>query len=845
MYSDEEEGADVQQSPVESTIEQSSDDEDNSNRDSSSSSSTSSEEEEENEASSKDDGNDGMDDAHDSSSEEDTESEPDDGSSSSVKRSPMILDNEDENHAPKITLPKFVQKKAKISLPSSGAPNSPPKQTMRIKLKLPKAMQKNDINTSVTKRPRLPLKVGESERQDDSSKIPSESEATGTAVPLLSDVEATEVKAMVVDSDEQPDVVATALSLPPSVVQSKRVATTKKSTTNKSLTLKRRLPLVKNQQKTETASNESEHPQQQQTNKRRSSKIVKFPPIGSPGLLCFQAGGSLTTPAHLFNIVMESQGYTKSNRREHPHRGSSVQRTVDDLFDTNVRLALHPVQLVQPPELLHSKLESNEDDIRGMTLPECLIRAFEGSATQKMKGDHENSDNTVRIPPAPKPPIAFRDMVPVSLTIPYPEDFIQKRLEYLDAVEKRERAIVEYQLAEEELEIAKEEHQEFLIKQKEEEDLLSKTAEGKYTTEQLSVNHEQEGTETGSSKPSLMTNNPILIPPIPEPPDPPKLRDLLRSKDFDKEIDPSSLSPSPYYYLDGVGSESSKHPIYLPKAKEGLVSHLDPHCFHISEGRYFGLISNVIADPNFIGSNAPGIAGITSAGGGSGLATATTSTTTNISGLSGGGMTMILSSSFHCAAAVPPSSLKQADGTKEGGTTNEKVSLVAGSINSVTLEENKPDSIDVDANSQAGRKKKTPIVQAAIGSSGRATPGNTTSDLSNNNVSAEVESASTTKTQNLRDWIIRAAVYASRTGHHGRSFTAPNGKTFSEIGKMFASLSGIKPCERCKNNKQGVSDAMDDLLSILFVCVLFFSHTIAKTWFSPQGISLSITKKAR
>jgi hypothetical protein len=482
------------------------------------------------------------------------------------------------------------------------------------------------------------------------------------------------------------------------------------------------------------------------------------------------------------------------------------------MFDTNVRLALHPVQLVQPPELLHSKLENIKEDTHGMSLPECLVRALEGYVSQETNGRQENSDNTVTKPFTSRPPIPFRDMVPVSLTIPYPEDFVQRRLEYLDAVEKRERAIVEYQLAEEELEIAQEEHQEFLIQQKEEYDLLSKSTEKQDMTEQAPANHEHEGSENGNSKPSLMTKNPVVIPPIPEPPEPPRLQDFPRSKDCDEDSHMSSLSPSPYYYLDSIGSESSKHPIYPPKDKEAFVSHLDPHCFHISEGRYFGLISNIIADPNFIGANAPGIAGVTNVGGSSGLATATTSTTTNISGLSGGGMTMILSSSFHCAAAVPPSSLKQADGTKEGGNTSEKDSIAVDCKNAVTLEENKADRMGTNANLQAGTRKKSHAVPASSGLSGRATPGNSTSDLSNNKVVADEESPSTTKTQTLRDWIIRAAVYASRTGHHGRSFTAPNGKTFSEIGKVFASLSGIKPCERCKNNKQGVSVPMDDLL---------------------------------
>jgi hypothetical protein len=59
----------------------------------------------------------------------------------------------------------------------------------------------------------------------------------------------------------------------------------------------------------------------------------------------------------------------------------------------------------------------------------------------------------------------------------------------------------------------------------------------------------------------------------------------------------------------------------------------------------------------------------------------------------------------------------------------------------------------------------------------------------------------------MKTCIIRAAVYASRAGTHGQSFVGCNGETYPDISKAFAAHAGLKPCNRCKTNKQGVSQA--------------------------------------
>ena len=56
-----------------------------------------------------------------------------------------------------------------------------------------------------------------------------------------------------------------------------------------------------------------------------------------------------------------------------------------------------------------------------------------------------------------------------------------------------------------------------------------------------------------------------------------------------------------------------------------------------------------------------------------------------------------------------------------------------------------------------------------------------------------------------RNIIIGAAVYDSRTEENGSSFRGPDEEVYPDSSKAFALYAGIKPCERCKNNKQGVS----------------------------------------
>ena len=151
----------------------------------------------------------------------------------------------------------------------------------------------------------------------------------------------------------------------------------------------------------------------------------------------------------------------------------------------------------------------------------------------------------------------------------------------------------------------------------------------------------QEEQEALESTEGRVGNSTDSVPPIPEQPEVAALGDL-RGITHNEEI---------------VGSEDQQqqsHPLYLPKNKL-LVDHLDKRCFHIINGRYFGLSSNAIADPYFFGPSAPGMAGLNLSAS-TGLATASTG---GGAGSLGGPLLMIpaqpLSSSLSSSSSAPNS----------------------------------------------------------------------------------------------------------------------------------------------------------------------------------------------
>ncbi len=318
-----------------------------------------------------------------------------------------------------------------------------------------------------------------------------------------------------------------------------------------------------------------------------SMRSIRITPMSSPGLLLPKG-----TPNEVFAQTMATAGYTKESRTKNPHRGSSVQRIVDDMFDSNVKFCVRfpklvPEELIRnptkaqaptattttssssdpkeesppisaaPPLVQDSTPKPKPIEDRAAILMKRLKKAF-CKTNDKQPDSIASSENSSkprnnRIP-------QYSDMIPISLSSEYPDAYIQKRLEYVKQVEERERAIVKMQ------------------------QVLFDSPDGE----------------------ARKTND---IPPIPSPPNVPT-RDCLRAMTAMEDL------------FGSDDQQQKSHPLYLPKSKE-FVKHLDTRCFHAVDGRYFGLSSNAISDPYFFGPNAPGLSGL-SFSGSTGLATAST-----------------------------------------------------------------------------------------------------------------------------------------------------------------------------------------------------------------------------
>lgn len=152
----------------------------------------------------------------------------------------------------------------------------------------------------------------------------------------------------------------------------------------------------------------------------QSMKPIRFPSMSSPGLLTYvpltgafretvDSSTGMATPAAVFSLAMKMAGYTLENRSKKPHRGSSVQRVVDDMFDSNVKFALHFPKLI-PHDLVDDQIASS------------LLRAFPMSSSSQ---------------PRKRKLPGFAEMAPKSLTLSYPEEYLKRRRLYIDKVNAR------------------------------------------------------------------------------------------------------------------------------------------------------------------------------------------------------------------------------------------------------------------------------------------------------------------------------------------------------------------------------------------------------------------------
>ena len=500
------------------------------------------------------------------------------------------------------------------------------------------------------------------------------------------------------------------------------------------------------------------------------------------------------TPAAVFDASMEAAGYTYERRTKEPHRGSSVKRTVGDMFDSDVTLTLRFPPLV-PPELLQIRRRrsignhSNEpnknnnnnenEHENNTTLPELLLSSIPRKRGRSSSNNGSDGPNTISL--------SFASMVPASLTIPYPEDYIQKRIKYAEEVDAREQAIVRFQEAQEDkaAEIA---------------DAAAANADAMAVVDDDAT---VDGT-TGAAAPhsTVVPASPIpstallapargtngkldlsSIPPIPEPPSPPTLADLQG--------------------FPGAEHYKNDHPLYPPQS-DNFVSHLDPQAYHIADGRYFGLSTNFIADPNFVGPHAPGLNGVST---GSGLATSSSG-----SGGISGAMALTLSTTYNGvtagALAALRSSTNLATLNNANGTNNSSGYNPSGSSSNASSSQfswSYKNSFRFQSEGSSSSPESSPR-HHSVGAASDPRPTAAAADLKRlmEQQDDDTDEAAAATAARMRLCIIRAAVYASRSGRHTQSFLGSNGETYPDVSKAFASHAGVKPCQRCKSNKQGV-----------------------------------------
>jgi hypothetical protein len=340
---------------------------------------------------------------------------------------------------------------------------------------------------------------------------------------------------------------------------------------------------------------------------------VKLPPFQSPGLIVhpslgFTASSSNTLSAanlhlekkiagEMFRNGLEQSGYmhrisskekeSKSNKKvktndgeaapvakelavDMLHRGSSTIRSIEDLFDRWIpgdeARKLIPKDFYEPvPCMMEDEEHPGVTKKQNLTVIQAFQKAL-GSYVEENFADEEEGNNDhdhnmmdghgrdknkktlplhKRLPQLPQD---FKDMLPVSLTSPYAEDFTYtaKWANYTSEVAYREQCIIQSQQA---------------AKQRRKK---RENVEGQ----------DPSGTANSAKEPAM-----VAIPPVPRQPKPPSV------------MDTSGMA-------------------YQPVPQEHLMKHLDSHMYEPTTSRYHGLLSSAIADPQYVGPNAPGLLGL-------------------------------------------------------------------------------------------------------------------------------------------------------------------------------------------------------------------------------------------
>ena len=191
------------------------------------------------------------------------------------------------------------------------------------------------------------------------------------------------------------------------------------------------------------------------------------------------------TPSTLFNHALFTAGFTPANRNEARYYGSSIIRTLEDMFDSDYILDDMEEDMIGPLNVLRNvaigikeeeeEEEEEEKDTDDKTVLEDkdknkgtsenkkrqqarkkrrLLSQFvinqlnEAQALfQKDVNDSDNDDDTTTTQQRQHSlhSLQFEDMVPKSLITQLPESHIAKQKEYIQKVKERERILKEYQ----------------------------------------------------------------------------------------------------------------------------------------------------------------------------------------------------------------------------------------------------------------------------------------------------------------------------------------------------------------------------------------------------------------
>jgi hypothetical protein len=527
-------------------------------------------------------------------------------------------------------------------------------------------------------------------------------------------------------------------------------------------------------------------------------KAVKIPPILSPGLYAIptpsilqkrelqlkaESSGESTekqsesiykietsqngfvTPSTLFDHALFVAGFKNPDKMDDlRYFGSSIVRTVDDMFDSSYILDLNQSDVFPSNEALNNNCEDsgssstkngkNEThDFQGpkrkkKRLSQVIIDHIDKTQSLFQYNHHQNSKNLHSM--------QFEDMIPRSLVEPIPQSHITEQKEYYSKIKERETALRQYHEQKNKNEELMDEYedlfQEWNHKKEEYERIQKKkpklSSPSKNSVDNLRSNEEptkdydnvtQEGVDSQAGNSENEEDKEQILSPQPVPP---TLLAIIK-------IPP--IPTPPKLLLEKTASDGTI------VQKKDLVAHLDPSSLDIN-GRYYGLLSNNIADPQFVGPNAPGIVSNSQNNNGKGLATASSGT--------------VSLADKYTASVLNTSTGYTSFQTKKG----------------IVMQGTKHPAPSSGNNSQSktsgvNKSKKLP----------------TSNSMQIKKIMEQGGAAAAA----MRDTILRAAVHATRSGTPGKSFIGSTGDTYPDVNKAFSNHANMRPCSRCKSNKQG------------------------------------------